>query len=87
MATWAKLLISALLLGIQIAAIVAVRRASAETLLKWKLLQYRGEDLSPTLREMGEEMRRHPEQWRGLVTLGVVCSTFPLDILVIWLWV
>jgi hypothetical protein len=73
-------------LALQAAAIVAVRRASHEQLVWMQFWRYRGDDLVPTLKKLGEELKNDPERLRAMATLNVVCCTLVLDALAALIW-
>jgi hypothetical protein len=81
-----KVLASLLLIGAQIAIIVAVRRARTSTLLRLGFYRYRGEEFSAYLRQAGEELRDYPGSVRGHVNFITALCTLPLDVIVIALW-
>ena len=81
-----KLLLTLILLSIQVLAIVAVRRAPADLLVRLGFWQYRGDDLIPELKRQGEDLRRNPDALRGTATLSTICYTLVLDVLLAQIW-
>ncbi|HEY8746651.1 MAG TPA: hypothetical protein VIM11_01670 [Tepidisphaeraceae bacterium] len=81
-----KICLSTLLIGLQLVAIAVVCRASTATLIKWRLIHYRGEDLLPALKNAGEELRKNPDDARYIAISSVVLSTLVLDAAAVMLW-
>lgn len=86
MAMLVRIAITALLLALQAAIVIAVRRTPTSTLVRWRFMHFRGEEWSKTLTEVGAEMRENAERSRSLVTVAVVLATSPLDVVAALVW-
>jgi hypothetical protein len=85
-----RVLLSILVVGVQAALILVVRRMSIQNLMKWGFFSYRGEEMFAGIRRAGEELRqdaqKHLNNARFWVTMCIVLVSLPLDVLLILIW-
>ena len=81
---WLKVMLTIAILMAQIGLIAWSRWTSISTLRRF--MRYRGEDLSPTLRTVGEQLRGEPSSLRHQATLAAVFISFAGSALLVLIW-